>query len=151
MEDFDMADQTRQPRKAAQPHPPEPHNQPPTTRPPTTNAPDHPRKETHPLAPSLNTQSQTRLSAAETAGTPHGTTTIEPAPTAKQTSKTKGSFSKLLDTVWEEACREREAKKRGVAALMLALDQFEANPGLSKEEKTARLEADSLLKEVKEL
>ncbi|KAL1894105.1 hypothetical protein Cpir12675_003840, partial [Ceratocystis pirilliformis] len=157
MGDFDMADQTRQPRKAAQPHPPEPHNQLPATRPPTTNAPDHPRKETpketatHPLAPRLNTQRQTRLSAVETAGTSHGTTTIEPAPTAKQTNKTKGSFSKLLDTVWEETCREREAKKRGAAALMLALDQFEASPGLGGEKKTARLEADSLLKEVKEL
>ncbi|KAL1892708.1 hypothetical protein Cpir12675_004442 [Ceratocystis pirilliformis] len=122
MENFDMADQTRTPQGDRNPPP----------------------------APRLNTQRQTRLSVAETAETSPGTITNEPAPTAKPTNKTKGSFSKLLDTVWEETCREREAKKIGAATLMRALDQFEANPGLG-EDKRARLEADSLLKEVKEL
>ncbi|PHH52576.1 hypothetical protein CFIMG_005152RA [Ceratocystis fimbriata CBS 114723] len=87
----------------------------------------------------------------EAAETTAGTTTKDPTPTDNGTEKPKGSFSKLLDTVWKETNKEREAKKRGAAAFMLALDNFEVNPGLDKNDRTALLEVDCLLKEVKEL
>ncbi|KAL1890090.1 hypothetical protein Cpir12675_005541 [Ceratocystis pirilliformis] len=112
MEDAGMIDQTRQPRKAVQPHPPEPPNQIPAPRPQTANTPDHSRKklpketETSLLAPRPAAQRQMRHSAAETAEASPGTNTKEPAPTDKLTKKTKGSFSKLLNTVWEETSKE---------------------------------------------
>ncbi|KAL2885104.1 putative eka-like protein [Ceratocystis lukuohia] len=156
MEDTDMVDQTRQPCKAASPHPPDPPSQMPPLRPLTVTAPDHPREEPPnekevPLQTPGSVAQQQSPAATDAAATTTGTTTADPTPTDNGTKKPKGSFSKLLDTVWKEANKEREAKKRGAAALMLALDNFEVNPGLDKNDQTARLEVDYLLKEVKEL
>ncbi|KAL2889564.1 RNA-directed DNA polymerase from mobile element jockey [Ceratocystis lukuohia] len=156
MEDTDMVDQTRQPCKAASPHPPDPPSQMPPLRPLTVTAPDHPREEPPnekevPLQTPGSVAQQQSPAATDAAATTTGTTTTDPTPTDNGAKKPKGSFSKLLDTVWKEANKEREAKKRGAAALMLALDNFEVNPGLDKNDQTARLEVDYLLKEVKEL